>query len=100
MRYIVGAGYLLVINAVSFCMMYIDKQRAIRHKWRISEKALFVSALLGGSLGSILGMRMFRHKTRHWYFVWGMPFILVVQILILLGSWYVGEYGTRLFSML
>ncbi|MCI8282194.1 MAG: DUF1294 domain-containing protein [Lachnospiraceae bacterium] len=98
MIYICAAVYLLIMNLVSFCMMYADKQRAIRHKWRISEKTLFLSAIFGGSLGGILGMRIFRHKTRHWYFVWGLPFILAVQILILLVLWYAAEYGTELLA--
>lgn len=72
--------YLFIINLVSFCMMGIDKKRAIRGAWRISEASLFTAALLGGSLGSILGMQHFRHKTRHWYFQYGMPAILILQL--------------------
>lgn len=71
--------YLVVINIVAFAMMGIDKKKAIQKKWRIPEAHLFLSAVLGGSLGAILGMRCFRHKTRHWYFVIGMPAILVAQ---------------------
>jgi len=63
--------------------MGIDKKRAIRGAFRISEASLFMVALLGGSLGSILGMQHFRHKTRHWYFKYGMPAILMLQILLL-----------------
>jgi len=62
--------------------MGIDKRKAIKRSWRISEATLFLVAILGGSVGSILGMKLFRHKTRHWYFVWGMPAILVLQIII------------------
>lgn len=72
--------YVLLINAVSVCLMYSDKQRARKHRWRISEKTLFLSALLGGSAGSILGMYLFHHKTKHWYFVVGMPVILISQL--------------------
>lgn len=75
--------YLLMINAVGFAMMGIDKTRAKRGQWRISEKALFNCALLGGSLGTTLGMFAFRHKTRHWYFKYGMPLILVIQVLLI-----------------
>ncbi len=75
--------YLLMINAVGFAMMGIDKTRAKRGQWRISEKALFNCALLGGSLGTTLGMFVFRHKTRHWYFKYGMPLILVIQVLLI-----------------
>ena len=63
--------------------MYLDKRRAILKKYRIPEKTLFLIALIGGSIGAILGMETFRHKTKHWYFKWGMPFILVCQIVAL-----------------
>ena len=74
--------YLLLINLLAFALMGVDKSRARRHKWRIPEKTLFLSALLGGSIGSIVGMQVFRHKTKHWYFKYGMPAILVVQVLL------------------
>ena len=73
-------GYLLFINILAFALMGIDKKRARQNAWRISEKALFLSALLGGSIGSILGMQVFRHKTKHWYFQLGMPLILILQL--------------------
>ena len=76
------AGYLLLVNLAGFLLMGLDKRRARRGAWRISEKALFLPAVLGGSLGSIVGMRTFRHKTKHWYFKYGMPAILVVQVLL------------------
>lgn len=72
--------YLIAINIAAFCLMGIDKRRAKRHLWRISEKTLFLPALLGGSLGGILGMHLFRHKTKHWYFKYGLPGILILQI--------------------
>ena len=72
--------YLLFINLFGFFFMFLDKQKAKRGKWRIPEKTLFLFAFLGGSLGTTLGMRMFRHKTKHWYFKFGMPLILIVQI--------------------
>ena len=75
--------YLLLINLAGFAMMGIDKNRAKRGAWRISEKTLFTCALLGGSLGTTLGMSTFRHKTRHWYFKYGMPLILVVQVVLI-----------------
>lgn len=75
--------YLAVMNAAAFVMMGADKRRARKGRWRISEKALFAAALAGGSAGAVLGMQIFRHKTRHWYFVWGMPAILAVQLLLL-----------------
>ena len=64
--------------------MYIDKKRAIKNKWRIPEKNLFIIAALGGSIGSIAGMHLFRHKTKHWYFKFGMPVILICQIIIII----------------
>ena len=73
-------GYLLIANLVGFAMMGIDKRRAIKHAWRIPEKILFLASLLGGSIGTWVGMYAYRHKTKHWYFVVGMPAILVVQV--------------------
>ena len=74
--------YLLLINIVAFVLMGVDKKKAIKGKWRIPEKSLFLSALIGGSIGSIFGMYTFRHNTNAWYFVIGMPAILVIQIVI------------------
>ena len=82
--------YLFLINLYAFLLMGIDKRRAIRHKWRISEKNLFLSALLGGSMGSILGMYLFHHKTKHWYFVYGIPIIFLFQLFLLFGCWKIG----------
>ena len=78
----VGLIYLIGINLAGFIIMGVDKKRAIRGAWRISEASLFFTALLGGSLGCILGMQHFRHKTKHWYFKYGIPAILVVQVLL------------------
>ena len=76
--------YLGVINLIGFFAMFLDKQKAKRGKWRIPEKTLFWLAVIGGSLGTTLGMHMFRHKTKHWYFKFGMPFILIVQIILII----------------
>ena len=75
-------GYLLLANLTAFVLMGLDKRRARRDKWRISEKTLFLPAVLGGSLGAILGMHLFHHKTKHWYFRYGLPALLAVQILL------------------
>lgn len=75
--------YLAIINLTGFFAMFLDKQKAKRDKWRIPEKTLFLLALLGGSLGTTLGMNLFRHKTKHWYFKFGMPLILIVQLILL-----------------
>ena len=80
MQYIVI--YLLLINIAAFALMGTDKHRARRHMWRIPEKTLFLSAILGGSIGAILGMRTFRHKTKHPSFTIGMPLILLIQLVI------------------
>ena len=72
--------YLLLINAVSFLLMLVDKLKSKKNRWRIPERTLFGSALLGGSIGAILGMYTFRHKTRHLSFTLGMPAILIAQV--------------------
>ena len=74
--------YLLAVNLVAFLLMGIDKRKAKKDAWRIPEKTLFLPVLLGGSLGGILGMRTFRHKTKHWYFRFGFPAILVLQLVL------------------
>ena len=73
-------AYLVIVNLVAFAMFGIDKKKAQKKQWRISEKALFLSAILGGSIGAILGMYTFHHKTKHWYFQFGIPAIMIVQI--------------------
>lgn len=77
-------SYLILINIIGYASMGLDKRKAVRHQWRISERTLFLIALLGGSLGSIAGMQRFRHKTRHWYFVWGMPAIFFAELALAL----------------
>ena len=77
-------AYIVVINVIGFALMGIDKAKARKRAWRIPEATLFLIALVGGSLGTTVGMRVFRHKTLHWYFVFGMPSILIVQILLIL----------------
>ena len=74
--------YLAVVNLAAFALMGVDKRRAKRGAWRIPERTLFLPAILGGSPGAILGMQMFRHKTRHRQFMIGMPLILLVQMVI------------------
>ena len=79
------ALWLVFINAATFAVYGVDKRRARRGAWRVPEKTLFLLPLLGGSIGALLGMRVFRHKTKHWYFVWGVPAILLAQIA--LAAW-------------
>lgn len=75
--------YLLVMNAVCYAAMGIDKYKAVHRKWRIPEKTLFLLAILGGSAGGIIGMTFFRHKTLHKKFSVGFPLILAAQCLLL-----------------
>lgn len=82
------AAWLGVLNLAAFAAMGIDKRRAKRGAWRIRERTLFLLALFGGSLGAIAGMWLFRHKTRHWYFVVGMSAILILQIAAAVAVWY------------
>ena len=74
------AVYLAVINLATFIVYGADKRRARKGKWRVPERTLFLLPLLGGSVGALLGMRVFHHKTRHWSFVWGIPAILLAQL--------------------
>ncbi len=75
-----AAIWLAGINLFAFFLMGWDKHKAKTGGWRVSEKGLFLSALLGGSLGAIAGMQAFRHKTKHWYFQCGIPAILLAQV--------------------
>ena len=72
--------YLLIVNAIAFLLMLVDKQKARKKLWRIPESTLLLSAVLGGSIGSLAGMYTFRHKTKHLKFTLGVPAILIVQI--------------------
>ena len=83
--------YLLLINALGFLLMHIDKQKAIKNRWRIPEKVLLGTAVLGGSIGCIAGMKVFRHKTKHLAFWLGLPIILCLQII--LGILLYGKLG-------
>lgn len=80
--YVAILVYLILTNIVAFLLMGIDKNKARHGKWRIKERTLFASALIGGSIGAIAGMQVFRHKTKHIQFVVGMPLILVFQVLV------------------
>lgn len=76
--------YLLLVNLLLFILMGIDKRKAITNKWRIKEKTLLTLCLLGGSIGGIIGMYIFRHKTKHLKFKIGFPFIFVIQLILVL----------------
>lgn len=77
------AIYIIIVNLIGFALMGIDKYKAIKRRFRIPEATLFTVAIIGGSIGSIIGMFFFRHKTRHWYFVYGMPATLILQIALI-----------------
>ena len=79
MLYEIVTAYLIIINLVGICIMWTDKRRAKNGAWRIKESTLFLVALLGGALGTTLGMYRFRHKTKHWYFRYGFPVILITE---------------------
>jgi len=78
--YKIALIYLLIANVAGLAIMGIDKRKAIKGAWRIPEKTLFLFSLIGGSVGTWAGMYLFHHKTKHWYFVIGMPLILVLQV--------------------
>ncbi len=77
------AIYLAAINVITFIMFGADKARAAKGRWRISESALILAALLGGSIGALAGMRIFHHKTKHRKFTIGIPVILALQIILM-----------------
>ncbi|MDF2869684.1 MAG: hypothetical protein K0R05_1259 [Anaerocolumna sp.] len=75
--------YLISANLLSFLLMGLDKYKARKRLWRIKESTLFLTSVIGGSLGSLLGMFLFRHKTKHTKFLIGMPVILIVHISVM-----------------
>ena len=86
-------AWLLLWSLVAFIAMGADKRKAQKCKWRVPEATLFLFALLGGGLGATLGMHLFRHQTKHWYFRWGLPLILLVQVALV--AWAVWHFGLR-----
>lgn len=74
---------LSIINAAGFILVALDKRKARKKLWRVSEKTFFLIALIGGSIGIYVSMLLFRHKTKHWYFMIGIPAILVAELLAL-----------------
>ena len=79
------SAYVLILNLIGFALMSIDKRKAVKGAFRIPEATLFLVALIGGSIGSLFGMYTFRHKTRKWYFVYGMPAILFLQFAVIIA---------------
>ena len=78
--FIVLIGYFVLVNLMALLLMAIDKQKARKDRFRIPEAVLFLSAIIGGSIGSLAGMFLFHHKTRKWKFRIGMPLILLLQV--------------------
>lgn len=76
--------WLGIINGIAFVMYGVDKYKSMHHKWRIPESTLLLLAIAGGSIGAMLGMQVFRHKTKHLKFKYGVPLILLAQIVVLL----------------
>ena len=75
--------YLIIMNVAAFIMYGIDKRKAVKGSWRISESALLTLTALGGSLGSLLAMELFRHKTKHIKFIVGVRALLIIHVLLL-----------------
>ena len=84
MKYELLIIYLFIINVSTFILYGIDKKKAIKHKFRISENTLIFSAFIGGSLGALLGMQFFRHKTKHPKFIIGVPVCFIISIISVL----------------
>lgn len=80
--------YIGVLSIVGFVIMGLDKRKAKRGRWRIAEKTIFLVALFGGSAGATLGMHVFHHKTKHWYFKYGLPAIFMLQAATLAAFFY------------
>ena len=76
--------WLAIINCVAFAMYGIDKYKSMHHKWRIPESTLLLLAVAGGSIGAMLGMQVFRHKTKHLKFKYGVPLVFLAQIVVFL----------------
>ena len=75
-------GYLIIVNIVSFILYGIDKYKAKGGKWRISEATLLMMAVIGGSIGAWVGMRLWHHKTMHKKFKYGIPIIIILQVVL------------------
>ena len=77
--------YLIIINIIGIFVMYIDKKKAIKNTYRIPEKNLFFTCIIGGSLGIMIGMYKFHHKTKHNKFVYGVPLLLIINIIMIIN---------------
>ena len=75
--------YIFIINMLTFIVFVVDKKRAVKNRWRISEKTLMTMTVIGGSFGALLSMSMFRHKTRKPLFKYGVPLVMIVELVIM-----------------
>lgn len=83
--------YLVLVNITAFAMYGIDKRQAVKLKWRIPEKTLLLVALVGGGIGAFAGMRIFRHKTKHWQFMIGVPACILLHVVLVVAYiWFFG----------
>jgi len=80
-------AYMSIISIVLLILMGMDKSRAKKHEWRIAERTLFTLAIVGWAVGGVLGMYLFRHKTRHNSFAFGFPLLAAIQIFIIVQLW-------------
>lgn len=80
-------AYMSIVSIVLLILMGMDKSRAKKHEWRIAERTLFTLAIAGGAGGGVLGMYLFRHKTRHNRFAFGFPLLAAIQIFIIIQLW-------------
>ena len=78
--------YIIFINIITFILFAIDKLKAIKEKSRVRNSTLFIVSILGGSVGALLGMHLFHHKTKKWYYKYGIPLIMFLQIIILIKT--------------
>ncbi|UUV23339.1 MULTISPECIES: DUF1294 domain-containing protein [Lysinibacillus] len=80
-------AYMSIVSIVLLILMGMDKSRPKNHEWRIAERTLFTLAIAGGAVGGVLGMYLFRHKTRHNHFAFGFPLLAAIQIFIIVQLW-------------
>lgn len=76
--------YIIILNILGYLIMYIDKRRAKKQQWRISEQTIFLITFLGGGIGTTLGMYTFRHKTKKLKFIIGLPLITIIEIVVII----------------
>ena len=88
------ANYIILINLIGITLMFLDKRKAVKNRWRISENTLMLTSLIGGSLGILIGMYTFRHKTKHKKFTIGIPVLLIVNILCIIILLYIPYFST------